>query len=66
MRYLFSFLSIVVKKRWFEEILISYLMVEHTHEKVDRDLFATANAHKNQYFIRILYFGTEKNSWRGI
>jgi hypothetical protein len=41
MRYLFSFLSIVVKKRWFKEILISYLMVGHTHEKVDRDLFAT-------------------------
>jgi hypothetical protein len=41
MRYLFSFLSIVVKKRWFKEILISYLMVGHTHEKVNLDLFAT-------------------------
>jgi hypothetical protein len=40
MRYLFSFLSIVVKKTWFKEILISYLMVGHTHEKVDWDLFA--------------------------
>jgi hypothetical protein len=41
MRYLFSFLSIVVKKRWFKEILISYLMVGHMHETVNWDLFAT-------------------------
>jgi hypothetical protein len=40
MRYLFSFLLIVVKKRWFKEIVISYLMVGQTHKKVNRDLFA--------------------------
>jgi hypothetical protein len=31
----------VVRKKWFWEIIISYLPVGHTHEKVDRDLFAT-------------------------
>jgi hypothetical protein len=40
-RYLFSFLSLLVKHQWFWEIIIIYLPVGHTHEKVDRDLFAT-------------------------
>jgi hypothetical protein len=40
-RYLFSFLSLLVKHQWFREIIIIYLPVGHTHEKVDRDLFAT-------------------------
>jgi hypothetical protein len=40
-RYLFSFLSLLVKYQWFWEIIIIYLPVGHTHEKVDWDLFAT-------------------------
>jgi hypothetical protein len=31
----------IVSKQWFREITVSYLPVGHTHEKVDRDLFAT-------------------------
>jgi hypothetical protein len=31
----------VVQQKWFREIIIPYLPVGHTHEKVDRDLFAT-------------------------
>jgi hypothetical protein len=32
----------VVQKKWFREIIISYLPMGHMHEKkVDRDLFAT-------------------------
>ncbi len=31
----------MVQKKWFKDILIFYLIVGHTHEKVDRDLFAT-------------------------
>jgi hypothetical protein len=38
-RYLFSFLSLLVKHQWFREII--YLPVGHTHEKVNWDLFAT-------------------------
>jgi hypothetical protein len=39
--YLFAFLNMVVQKKWFQEIIISYLPMGHTHKKVDRDLFAT-------------------------
>jgi hypothetical protein len=31
----------VIQKKWFWEIIISYLPMGHTHRKVDRDLFAT-------------------------
>ena len=39
-RWLFAFLSVVIKKGWFTEIILIYLPVGYTHEKVDRDLFA--------------------------
>lgn len=35
-----AFLSMLVEKRWFRQIYLIYLPVGHTHEKVDRDLFA--------------------------
>lgn len=40
LRWLFGFLCILVKKLWFTEIILLFLPVGHTHEKVDRDLFA--------------------------
>jgi hypothetical protein len=35
-----AFLSLLVHYKWFETIYLVYLPVGHTHEKVDRDLFA--------------------------
>jgi hypothetical protein len=37
-----------VKYQWFREIIVIYLPVGHTHEKVDRDLFATIGNQKKR------------------
>jgi hypothetical protein len=37
---LFGFLSVLLIKKWFTEIILIYLPVGHTHEKVDGMLFA--------------------------
>jgi hypothetical protein len=37
---LFGFLSVLLIKKWFTEIVLVYLPVGHTHEKVDGMLFA--------------------------
>ena len=45
-RWLFAFLSVLIYKKWFNEIILTYLSVDHTHEKVDRDLFAPIGTKK--------------------
>ena len=36
----------MIQKKWFQEITLCYLPVGHTHEKVDRDLFAPIGSEK--------------------
>jgi hypothetical protein len=42
----------VVKKEWFKEILISYLIMGHTYEKVNWDLFATVGNLKKSKIVQ--------------